>query len=346
MPSAFESVLKNKNMAYRPIGSAAADQAPIRVAFVLMDNFSMMSFTGAVDALVTANLMSDRPLYQVLTVGVSGGQVTSDLGIVISTDIEIGQLPENQDVLIVAGGFRVKLQGNPLLRRKLRANAASGAILGGLWNGVFFVADANLLDGFECAVHPESRAMMAEVFPHVKVSSRAYVVDRERISCAGANSSLRMMLQLIRQTGGAALVGAIEEILRCDESGDASDLPPVFVETDPTLPESLKLALELMWQNVEEPLTVDELAACVKISKRQLERRFCRFLGATPTRYYLELRLTRARQLIQQTNRSVTEIAVATGFVSSPHFQRRFRDFFGVPPGSYRSTFERKQASR
>jgi transcriptional regulator GlxA family with amidase domain len=215
-----------------------------------------------------------------------------------------------------------------------------------LWNGVFFVADASLLDGFECAVHPESRAMMAEVFPHVKVSSRAYVVDRQRVSCAGANSSLRMMLQLIRQTGGEALVGAIEEILRCDESGDASDLPPVFVETDPTLPESLKLALELMWQNIEEPLTIDELAACVKISKRQLERRFCSFLGATPTRYYLELRLTRARQLIQQTNRSVTEIAVATGFVSSPHFQRRFRDFFGVPPGSYRSTFERKQGVR
>lgn len=346
MPSAFESVLKNKNMAYRPLGSSGADQAPVRVAFVLMDNFSMMSFTGAVDALVTANLMSDRPLYEVLTVGASGSQVTSDLGIVISADIELAQLPENQDVLIVAGGFRVKLQGVPLLRRKLRANAASGAILGGLWNGVFFVADASLLDGFECAVHPESRAMMAEVFPHVKVSSRAYVVDRQRVSCAGANSSLRMMLQLIRQTGGEALVGAIEEILRCDESGDASDLPPVFVETDPTLPESLKLALELMWQNIEEPLTIDELAACVKISKRQLERRFCSFLGATPTRYYLELRLTRARQLIQQTNRSVTEIAVATGFVSSPHFQRRFRDFFGVPPGSYRSTFERKQGVR
>ncbi|WP_053157890.1 GlxA family transcriptional regulator [Pseudomonas sp. Pf153] len=346
MPSAFESVLKNKNMAYRPLGSPGTDQAPIRVAFVLMDNFSMMSFTGAVDALVTANLMSDRPLYEVLTVGVSGGQVPSDLGIVISTDVELAQLPEDLDILIVAGGFRVKLQGVPLLRRKLRANAASGAIMGGLWNGVFFVADANLLDDFECAVHPESRAMMLEVFPRVKVSSRAYVVDRERVSCAGANSSLRMMLQLIRQTGGQALVGAIEEILRCDESGDESDLPPVFVETDPTLPESLKLALELMWQNIEEPLTIDELAACVKISKRQLERRFCRFLGATPTRYYLELRLTRARQLIQQTNRSVTEIAVATGFVSSPHFQRRFRDFFGVPPGSYRSTFERKQAMR
>src|SRR3546814_7525780 len=106
--------------------------------------------------------------------------------------------------------------------------------------------------------------MMAEVFPHVKVSSRAYVVDRQRVSCAGANSSLRMMLQLIRQTGGEALVGAIEEILRCDESGDASVLPPVFVETAPTLPERLTLALGLRWHNIETPFTIDELAASVR----------------------------------------------------------------------------------
>lgn len=343
MASAFESVLKNKNMAYRGPGWAVKpDKATARVAFVLMDNFSMMSFTGAVDALVTANLMSDEPLYKVITVGASGRQVTSDLGIVISADAELSELDDEQDMVIVAGGFRVRLQGEPLLRRKLRGNAASGAVLGGLWNGAFFLADAQLLDGFECAFHPEGRAMMAELFPRVTVSKRPYVVDRGRVSCAGANSSLRMMLELIRQTGGQAVVGAIEEVLRCDESGNAPDLPPVFVESDPTLPQSLKLALELMVQNIEEPLTIDELADCINISKRQLERRFCRFLGATPTRYYLELRLTRARQLLQQTNRSVTEIAVATGFVSTPHFQRRFRDFFGVPPGSYRSTYERR----
>lgn len=343
MASAFESVLKNKNMAYRgPAQVLHASQTRTRVAFVLMDNFSMMSFTGAVDALVTANLMSDVPLYEVLTVGASGRRVTSDLGIVISADAELSELGEDQHMVIVAGGFRVRLQSDPMLRRKLRASASSGAVLGGLWNGAFFLAEAQLLDGFECAFHPEGRAMMAELFPRVTVSSRAYVVDRGRVSCAGANSSLRMMLELIRQTGGQAVVGAIEEVLRCDEPGSAAELPPIFVEADPTLPQSLKLALELMVQNIEEPLTIDELAACIRSSKRQLERRFCRFLGATPTRYYLELRLTRARQLLQQTNRSVTEIAVATGFVSTPHFQRRFRDFFGVPPGSYRATYERR----
>lgn len=346
MPSAFESVLKNKNMAYRaPDSSAPAVSVTTRVAFILLDNFSMMSFTGAVDALITANLMTDAPLYEVVTVGASGKQVTSDLGIVISADVELAQFNDLPHVLVVAGGFRVRLLGEPLLRRKLRASAASGAVLGGLWNGAYFLAEANLLDGFECAFHPEGRAMMADLFPRVRVTSRAYVVDRNRVSCAGASSSLRMMLELIRQTGGQALVGAIEEVLRCDESGEASDAPPIFVESDPTLPECLKLALELMQQNIEEPLSIDELVVCVKISKRQLERHFCHFMGATPTRYYLELRLTRARQLIQQTNRSITEVAVATGFLSISHFQRRFREFFGVPPGGYRAVHGRKPRS-
>ncbi len=173
MRYAFESVLKNKNMAYRNADALpAAEGTPVRVAFILMDNFSMMSFTGAVDALVTANLMSQKPQYEILTVGISGRQVISDLGIVISADCELAQLEDNQEVVIVAGGFRVQLQGDPLLRRKLRAGASSGAIMGGLWNGAFFLAEANLLDGFECAFHPDGRAMMAEVFPNVSVSSR------------------------------------------------------------------------------------------------------------------------------------------------------------------------------
>lgn len=343
MRYAFESVLKNKNMAYRNADALpAAEGTPVRVAFILMDNFSMMSFTGAVDALVTANLMSQKPQYEILTVGISGRQVISDLGIVISADCELGQLEDNQEVVIVAGGFRVQLQGDPLLRRKLRAGASSGAIMGGLWNGAFFLAEANLLDGFECAFHPDGRAMMAEVFPKVSVSSRTYVFDRGRISCAGANSSLRMMLELMRQTGKQELVCAVEEVLRCDESDDASDISVIGVDSDPTLPQTLKSALELMRQNIEEPLTIDELAACVRISKRQLERWFCRFMEATPTRYYLELRLTRARQLIAQSNRPIGEIAVATGFVSISHFHRRFRDFFGIAPGSLRVTGERK----
>jgi transcriptional regulator GlxA family with amidase domain len=315
-----------------------------RVAFVLLDNFSMMAFTGAVDALVTANLMSPTPLYEVLVVGGADTVVVSDLGIAISAGCRLADLDEKlQDMLVMCGGFRVRLQADPLLRSKLRSADAAGAMLGGLWNGAYFLAEAGLLDGYDCAFHPDGRAMMAELFPKVRLSSHAHVLDRERISCAGANSSLGMMLEVVRRGCGEQLVCAIEEVLSCDKMQEVMDVSVVAVDYDPTLPQTLKLALELMHNNIDEPLVVDEIATCVGISRRQLERLFCRHVNATPSRYYLELRLTRARQLLQQTNKSLADIAVASGFVSISHFRRCFREFFDIAPGRFRATSHSKR---
>lgn len=345
MAYVFESVLKNQNRLYSSFQKKdSISPATVRVAFVLMDNFSMMSFTGAMDALVTANLMSDTPVFEILKVGLTGHSALCDLGIAIPTDIELSQLRTRLDLLMVVGGLRVDLKVNSCLRRKLVGAAATGATIGGQWNGAYFLADAHIMDGYQCAFHPDGRAMMADAFPNVEISNKSYAIDHDRVTCAGASSSLRMMLEFIRVRKGNAMTQAVEEVLGCDEHDQLAGISTFAVDTDPTLPQSLKLALELMQKNIEEPLSIPELASCTGISKRQLERRFGRFVGATPSRYYLELRLTRARQLVLQTNRSITEIAISTGFVSLPHFQKRFRDFFGAAPGSYRATYERRKA--
>ncbi|MFJ4143227.1 GlxA family transcriptional regulator [Pseudomonas sp. NPDC089734] len=347
MTYVFESVLKSQNRLYSsPEKGEAGRRKAIRVAFIMMDNFSMMSFAGAMDVLVTANLMSDDPVFDIVRVGLAGQSAMSDLGIAIPTDLELEALRGRLDLLMVVGGLRVDLTMSPCLRRKLEAAVAGGAILGGLWNGAYFLADAQLMDRYACAFHPDGRAAMADAFPNVRICDRSHVIDHDRATCAGASSSLRMMLELVRLLKGNQLTQAIEEVLGCDEHPLVTGISSVSVDKDPTLPQSLKLALELMQQNIEEPLSIPELASCTGISRRQLERRFFRFVGATPSRYYLELRLTRARQLVLQTNRSITEIAMATGFVSLPHFQKRFRDFFNAAPGSYRSTYERRKSCK
>ncbi len=337
MRSSFESVLKHKNLAHLDKAGAADPRPPRRVAFALREHFSLMAFTGAVDALVTANLMSSTPLFEVRVVGDASERVVSDLGIAISADCRLAELAEKQlDLLVVCGGFRARLEADPLLRGKLRGAASTGAALGGLWNGAFFLAEAGLLDDYQCAFHPDGRAIMAELFPRVRLSNQAYVLDRQRISCAGANSSLGMMLEVVRQRGGDPLVSAVEEVLSCDKRREVMDVSVVAVDQDPTLPQALKSALELMHNNIEEPLAVDELAECVGMSRRQLERLFGRHVHATPSRYYLELRLTRARQLLQQTNKPMAEIAVACGFVSISHFRRCFSECFEIAPGRFR----------
>ncbi|ELQ05988.1 DJ-1/PfpI family protein/transcriptional regulator, AraC family, partial [Pseudomonas fluorescens BRIP34879] len=93
----------------------------------------------------------------------------------------------------------------------------------------------------------------------------------------------------------------------------------------------------LMEANLEEPIELDDLAAYVNVSRRQLERMFQRYLFCTPSRYYLKLRLTRARQLLMQTSLSIVELGVICGFVSTPHFSKCYRDFFGIAPSDERA---------
>lgn len=339
MKASFESVLKCKNLAYLDKAGAAAMAMPVRrVAFILQENFSMMAFTGAIDALVTANLMSSTPLFEVKVVGGTDHLVASDVGISISTDCSLAELDErHQDIIVVCGGYRARLVSEPLLRRKLQSADGAGAVLGGLWNGSYFLAEAGLLDGYQCALHPDGRATMAELFPKVNLTSRSYVLDRKRISCAGANSSLRMMLELIRHSAGEELLRAVQEVLDCDNVQEVADVSIVAIDFDPNLPPALRLALELMRSNIEEPIEIEEIAQYVGMSRRHLERLFCRYVKATPPRYYLELRLTRARQLLQSTNKTLTDISVACGFLTLPHFHRCFRQLFNMAPREFRA---------
>jgi transcriptional regulator GlxA family with amidase domain len=91
-------------------------------------------------------------------------------------------------------------------------------------------------------------------------------------------------------------------------------------------------AVAMMEANIEEPLSLDDVASYVGISRRQLERLFDKYLHCAPSRYYLELRLYRARLLLLQTNMSVVEVAVSCGFSTAPHFSKCYSEFYGKPP--------------
>ena len=94
----------------------------------------------------------------------------------------------------------------------------------------------------------------------------------------------------------------------------------------------LTQAVLLMEANIEEPLTTDEIAQHVCVSRRQLERIFKQYLNRVPSQYYLELRLNKARQLLMQTSKSIIQIGLSCGFSSGPHFSSAYRNFFGATP--------------
>ncbi|PSJ43911.1 AraC family transcriptional regulator [Zobellella taiwanensis] len=334
----FSHRLRDANSAFLPARQQPGQ--PTRVGFVLLPHFSMMAFTAAVDALVTANLVQASPLFTFASYGLDGTRVRSDLAIDISAQATLDQLPLDgdtaPDVVIVCGGFRCDLNEQTLLTLKLKAAAKRQKMLGGLWNGAVALAHAGLLDGLACAIHPDNHAFAREHFPHVQVSHQVMVVSERVLTSAGPSSALEMMLALIERLHGKDTVRAIREILSSDRIADSNETRLTLAENDPGLPEPLRNLLHLMNSNIEEPLGIEELAAYVGLSRRRIERLFQSHLETTPSRYYLELRITHARRLLLQSDDSIANIAVACGFVSSTHFSHCFKDFFGVSPSQAR----------
>ncbi len=196
-----------------------------------------------------------------------------------------------------------------------------------------------MLQGRRATVHWEHLPAMAEAFPALDLRRTLYEVDRDRLTCAGGIAALDMMVELIEHDHGHTLAAAVSEwYLRTElRSGSAAQRMPAR-ERFGVSNEKLLRALTYMEARLEDPASKETVAAAAGLSGRQLERLFAQHLGATPTEYYLRMRLDRARTLLRQTTLSVLETGVACGFVSSSHFSRAYRARFGKPPKAERAT--------
>jgi len=322
----FSETLQGQNLRFVAANKDASRQT--RVGFLLQEHFSLPAFTQALDVLVTANLI-ERGLFVTRTFSLDGQAVTSDLGIVICPDAELtGKDLAELDLLVICAGLRTPLRPTPALRQLLRTAADKQVALAGLWSGAWFIGQAGLLDGYRCAIHPEHRAALAEIARHSQVTSESFVVDRDRLTAASPTGAFHMVLEWIGTLHGNDLAEGIVGILAFEESRYKRVKPTLHAK----MSEPLRTVINLMSANIEEPLSTDQLAAYSGRSRRQIERLFQQQLGTTPARYYLELRITEGRRLLQHSDLPVLDVSVACGFVSPSHFSKCYTAYFGNSP--------------
>lgn len=307
------------------------------IGFLLLDNFTLISLASAVEALRMANQLSGEALYYWHTLTLDGQPVSASDGITITPDMSVSSCPVF-DTVIVAGGLDVTRAYGPEHISWLQLVARQGTKLGAICTGSYLLGDAGLLDGYECSAHWEYLAALQEAFPRVKCSNRLFSFDRDRMTCTGGTVPLDMMLNMIKLEHGYQLSTAISEMFICDRIRDESDQQKVPLQhvLGTTQPKLLEI-VALMEANIEEVIEMDELAGYVNLSRRQMERLFQKYLECSPSRYYLRLRLLRARQLLKQSTLSIIDIAAACGFVSSPHFSKCYREQMGIPPREERA---------
>jgi transcriptional regulator GlxA family with amidase domain len=313
---------------------------PQSIGFLLLDQFTLISLASAVEPLRMANQLTGQELYRWHTLSLAGEQVWASDGMPITPNASIINAPI-LDTVIVCGGTGIQSAVTREHVTWLRTLARRSKRIGGVCTGSWALAKAGLLDGFDCSVHWEFLAAMQEAFPRVNLSSSLFTLDRDRFTSSGGTAPMDMMLHLISRDHGHELSAAISEMfvyerIRNEQDHQRVPLKHMLGTHQPKLQE----VVALMEANLEEPIDLDELANYVGLSRRQLERLFQKYLHASPSRYYLKLRLIRARQLLKQTPISIVELSVVCGFVSTPHFSKCYRECFGIPPSDERLVAE------
>ena len=304
----------------------------VNVGFLLLPEYSMIAFTSGVEPLRMANRLSGKTLYEWSVITTTGDPVQSSSGLTVLADKALhNALP--LDMIFVCGGVNIQSHAEKSTLFWLKKLEKSQTSMGAICTGTYLLAKAGLLDKHRCTIHWENMASMREEFPNVIVSSELFEIDNNRYTCAGGTATLDLMLNIIKKQHSVELAAAISEefiLERIRNQNDRQRIPlKQYLGTgQPKLIE----AVTLMESNIEEPISLDELAYHVGLSRRQLERLFQKYLKCVPTRYYLELRLKRARELLLQTSKSIVDVAFACGFVSAPHFSKCYRDMFGSAP--------------
>ena len=310
----------------------APRELPLRLGFVLIPRFSMIAFTSAVEPLRIANRLSGRQLYAWELYSVDGATVRSSSNIELHPEGAIDQAGV-VSTIVLCSGVDVHLFNDKTLWSWLRRMGRKGADIGAICTATHLLARAGLLDGYRCTIHWENLPSFCEDFPEIDVTTELFEIDRSRFTCSGGTAAIDLMLNMITRQHGHELAAHVADQFMHERIRDQHDhqrmsLPARLGVRHP----KLLSVITLMEKNLEEPLGRIDLARSAGLSSRQLERLFRKYLNRSPARYYLELRLNKARLLLLQTNMSVIDVALACGFVSASHFSKCYRDSFGRTP--------------
>ncbi|WP_088726497.1 GlxA family transcriptional regulator [Thioclava sp. IC9] len=302
------------------------------VVFLLLERFTMMAFASAIEPLRLANQVSGRTLYTWKLASESGADVTCSNGTTFRTDIGLEELGRDTMVLVCGGIDVAEAVSKPLLNW-LRREARRGAVMGGLCTGSYALARAGLLDGKRATIHWENIDAFAEDFPDIELTKGVFVIDGNRVTTAGGTASIDLMLRLIARDHGEELANTVADQLihssiRSDRDTQRLSIPTRIGVRHPKLAQ----VIGRMERNIEDPISPATLATEVGMSARQLERLFRRYLNRSPKRYYMELRLQKARNLLMQTEMSVINVAMACGFASPSHFSKCYRAHYQTTP--------------
>ncbi|MDF3414890.1 GlxA family transcriptional regulator [Sulfitobacter sp. M57] len=311
------------------------DDSPKSYAFLLLPGFSTLGFSCALDCLSLANHHpSGRQFYHWRMLSADGNPVSAYNGVRVEVDCALTELDRHETLIVCAGENAGQGSTKPVLNW-LRRETRKGMDYGALSSGTYTLALAGLIGGKRVTTHWEYKTALAEMLPDVVMEDTLYSVDGRVFTSAGGAASMDLMLYRVSADYGTDLATWVADQMVYTAPRAQSQGQRMSLLSRPEVRNAkLLLTIQIMENNLEDPLRPDEIAELIHLSTRQLERLFARYLSTSPKRYYLHLRLEKARNLLRQTDLSVTDVCVACGFKSLSHFSKSYRNAYGNPPGT------------
>ncbi|MGI9355927.1 MAG: GlxA family transcriptional regulator [Rhizobiaceae bacterium] len=331
---------------------AEGDRLKRSFVFFLVPDFSMIAFATAIEALRLANRMLTHESYKWRLSSVDGQPVYASNGVRVDVDTSLADErrmlagKDRPSMVFLCSGVNVENFNDKSVQGWIREEHNRGVAVGGLCTGAVILAKAGLLSDRRCAIHWENLPGFQEAFPKADVYADLFEVDGNVYTCAGGTAALDMMLSLIAEDHDDNLINAICEQALTDRVRGPHDRQRLPLRARLGVQNARILSIiEMMEANLSEPLTLVEIARYAGLSRRQIERLFRQHMGRSPARYYLEIRLDRARHLLLQSSLPVVEVAVACGFVSASHFSKCYRELYGKSPQQERAGREAEMAA-
>ena len=319
----------------------ASSSTHLSVGFVLMPSFTLLPFSAFVDALRLAADEGDQSRQincQWTLMSHTLEAITSSSGVTVQP-WETYRDPADFDYVVVVGGLLDNsLQGSQHVIDYLQHVDAAHVPIIGLCTGSFAMIRAGLMDQRRCCVSWFHYKDLTDRYTNVTpIADQLFVDDGDRITCAGGAVAADLAAYIIERHLGQNWARKSMRILVMDSPRPANAPQPQPGGDYQVNNRLVGRALLLMEQNLSRPLSTDEIAARVDISKRQLERLFTNETNESLQKFYRKMRLRYGLWLLQNTERLITDIAQECGFSDTAHFSRAFRVIFDKKPTDYRA---------
>ena len=328
------------NDGFIPKGAASFklefDGPPVDFYFLLLPRLTMLAFSSAVEPLRIANQVTNKELFRWFTMTPDGLPVRCSNRVLITPDRAMEPVPREAYSFVCSGTEPLEACSDDALFW-IRRQRAFGGRVGGICSGAFALAKAGVLEDRQFTLHWENQPSFQESFPGLVPTPNLYENDSGLMTCGGGGAATDMMLDLIEREHGRDLAIVVADmcIHARSHNREAPQKSAYSVVLGSRNTRLIK-AMQMMQDNIEEPVDVSDIADEIQISRRQLERLFKRYVNMTPNRFYYDLRISRAHALLNETNMTVTEISIACGFSSTGQFGKRFKEKFGVSPQGFR----------